>query len=294
MARSPLGEPDNANGNRPPMTVSILGCGWLGLPLARRLMEEGHRVRGSTTTPEKRQRLEEEGIDSHLLRLNPQLECGDCEAFWQSDALVLNIPPGRGRDSVEEYFPAQVASVIGALSGSPVRRLVFASSTSVYPPGGGRMEESDAIAGEAARPSGNALLKAERMLLEHASFRASVLRFGGLYGGERHPARHLAGRKNLSRGNAPVNLIHRDDCVEIILRLLEAGPEEGQDDVFNAVSDGHPPRRSYYPRAAEKLGLDPPEFEEDSRTGYKVVSNRKLKERLDYRFRHPDPLEPLR
>lgn len=275
------------------MTVSILGCGWLGLPLARRLMEKGCRVRGSTTTPEKRQRLEEEGIDSCLLRLTPELECGECESFWQSDALVLNIPPGRGRDNVEEYFPAQVASVIDALSGSPVRRLIFASSTSVYPPGGGRMEESDAVPGGAARPSGNALLKAEQMLLEHASFRTTVLRFGGLYGGDRHPARYLAGRKNLSRGNAPVNLIHRDDCMEIILRLLETAPEKGEDDVFNAVSDGHPPRTSYYPRAAEKLGLEPPEFEEDSSTGYKVVSNRKLKQRLGYRFRHPDPLDPL-
>lgn len=294
MSRPSLGEPDNSNGDRPPMTVSILGCGWLGLPLARRLMEEGCRVRGSTTTPEKRERLEMEGIDSYLLRLTPELECGECETFWQSDALVLNIPPGRGRENVAEYFPAQVASVIGALSGAPVRRLIFASSTSVYPPDGGRMEESDAVPGEAARPSGNALLKAERMLLEHSSFRTAVLRFGGLYGGERHPARYLAGRKNLSRGNAPVNLIHRDDCVEIILRLLKMSPGESEGEVFNAVSDGHPPRKSYYPRAAEKLGLDPPEFEEDSRTGYKVVSNKKLKERLDYRFRHPDPLDPLR
>ena len=27
----------------------ILGCGWLGLPLAQQLVEDGHIVRGSTT-----------------------------------------------------------------------------------------------------------------------------------------------------------------------------------------------------------------------------------------------------
>ncbi len=269
-------------------TVSILGCGWLGLPLARRLLEEGFRVRGSTTTPEKRKRLEKEGIDPYLLRLDPEVECESCGRFWEADALVLNIPPGRGRDDMEAFFPAQVASVIEALEESPVRRLIFASSTSVYPARSGVAEEPDAIPGEASRASGNALLKAEKMLLEHSAFDTCVLRFGGLYGGERHPVRYLAGREELDRGDAPVNLIHRDDAVGIIRHLLSA--DEEASGVFNAVCDGHPPRNIYYRRSAEKRGLEPPRFAEDPHSDHTVVSNRKLKERLGYRFVHPDPL----
>lgn len=270
-------------------TVSILGCGWLGLPLARRLLNEGYRVRGSTTTPEKRELLGEEGIDPYLLRLNPEVECEACGRFWDARTLVLNIPPGRGRDDVETFFPAQVASVIEALEDAPVRRLIFASSTSVYPPRTGVAEEADAVPGEASRASGNALLKAEKMLREHGGFETTVLRFGGLYGGERHPVRYLAGREDLDRGSAPVNLIHRDDAVGIIRHLLSGGGRKTSG-VFNAVSDGHPPRKIYYRRAAEKRGLEPPRFAEDPRTNHTVVSNRKLKERLGYRFVHPDPL----
>lgn len=270
-------------------TVSILGCGWLGLNLGRRLLEEGYIVRGSTTTPEKVERLEEEGIDPFLLRLDPEVECESCGRFWEADALVLNIPPGRGRDDVETFFPEQVASVIEALEDAPVRRLIFASSTSVYPARTGVVGEDDARPGEASRASGNAQLEAERMLLEHDGFETSVLRFGGLYGGERHPVRYLAGREGLERGNAPVNLIHRDDAVGIIRHLLSADEEEASG-VFNAVCDGHPPRKIYYRRSAEKRGLEPPRFAEDPHSDHTVVSNRKLKERLGYRYAHPDPL----
>ena len=44
------------------MQVSILGCGWLGLPLAKALIGEGYTVKGSTTTPAKLNLLKEEGV----------------------------------------------------------------------------------------------------------------------------------------------------------------------------------------------------------------------------------------
>ena len=34
-------------------TITILGCGWLGLPLAQTLVKEGYSVKGSTTTEDK-------------------------------------------------------------------------------------------------------------------------------------------------------------------------------------------------------------------------------------------------
>lgn len=268
-------------------TVSILGCGWLGTPLAESLLQDGHRVRGSTTSEEKLPDLREKGMDAWRIRLDPEVDCDGCADFWRSEVLVLNIPPGRGRDDVESFFPAQVESVLRAVENGPLRHIIFASSTSVYPPTGGVMEEEDARPGAASRPSGEALLKAERMLLERDDFRTDVLRFGGLYGPGRHPVRYLAGRSGLDKGNAPVNLIHLDDCLAIIRRLLERPESPG---ILNAVSDGHPPRKLYYPRMAEQMGLEPPVFNEDSHSDYKIASNRKLKELLDYTFAHPDPM----
>jgi len=270
------------------MTISILGCGWLGLPLAEYLRDSGHTVKGSTTSPEKLQILNGKEITPYLLELTPQLQCEGCNDFWDSDTLVLNIPPGRSKDNVEEYHQKQIESVIRQINKSTINFVVFVSSTSVYPEKPGIVGEEDTKRGEATRASGNALLKAEKMLMNQSSFETTVVRFGGLYGHDRHPAKYLAGRKNLDKGNAPVNLIHQEDCIQIITKIIENGV---RGEVFNGVSDGHPPRKMYYPAVARYLDLEPPTFKEDVAKDYKVVSNRKLKALLNYKFRHPNPMD---
>lgn len=270
------------------MRISILGCGWLGLPLAEHFRDNGYTVKGTTTSKEKLELLSGKKITPFLLKLNPHLECENCDDFWDSDLLVLNIPPGRNRDNVEEFHTKQIKSVIEKISASSIKLVIFVSSTSVYPEKPGIVAEVDTAPNNAIRSSGNALLKAEEMLLSHSKFKTTVVRFGGLYGYDRHPANFLAGRKNLERGNAPVNLIHRDDCIGIIQKIID---ENITNDIFNAVSDGHPPRNMFYPAAAEKLDLDPPTFKEDENENYKVVSNRKVKQILRYKFKYPNPMD---
>lgn len=271
------------------MKISILGCGWLGLPLAESLGKSGHTVKGSTTTKDKIELLKGKNIEPYLLTLDPDLQCRNCEDFWKSDVLVLNIPPGLRSGNTEEYHLKQISSVKEKAEESPISQVVFVSSTSVYPDQSGIVSEEDTGDSEEISPSGRALLKAEHILNEAAGFETTVIRFGGLYGHDRHPAKFLAGRKNLDRGKAPINLIHRDDCVAILKRVIE---QNVTGETFNAVSDGHPPREMYYRIAAEKLELDKPVFknEENGDKNYKVVSNRKLKQELGYHFKHPNPM----
>lgn len=270
------------------MNISILGCGWLGLPLAEYLIAKGHSINGSTTTKAKLSKLEKAGITPYLLSLDPELQCSNsCDSFWNADILILNIPPGRGRDNIIDYHLTQIKEVIKQLKESTIKQVIFVSSTSVYPSLSGVVEEKDAIKGKAGRESGNALLQAEALLQNEQAFDTTIVRFGGLYGYDRHPARYLAGRENLGKAKAPVNLIHRDDCIQIITTIIE---DEIKGEVFNGVSDGHPPREMYYTAAAKKLGLTPPSFKEDPGKDYKVVSNRKLKNRLNYRFKYPNPM----
>lgn len=269
------------------MKISILGCGWLGLPLARNLLKKNHLVKGSTTTSSKLSTLEEEGIEPYLITFNPELEGNNCSSFWNSDVLVLNIPPGRSRENTIEFHTAQIQSVIDHIRVSTIGRVIFISSTSVYPESPGVVKESDTVAGKAARDSGNALLQAEAKLKENKEFDTTIIRFGGLYGYDRHPVKYLAGKQNLEKAKAPVNLIHRDDCIQITDQIIE---EEITGEIFNAVSDGHPPRKMYYRAAAKAMGLEPPTFKKDTEKNYKVVSNRKLKEKLGYHFKHPNPM----
>lgn len=272
------------------MKISILGCGWLGLPLAEHLIKHNHFIKGSTTSPQKISQLRQKQIEPYLIKLTPELtDADEVPSFWKADTLILNIPAAHSRDNVVEYHSRQMQSVINQAGPSAITHIIFISSTSVYPPKPGTVTENDAVAGQ-ARASGNALLKAEEMLRNEKDFDTTILRFGGLYGGDRHPAKYMAGRENLGKPNAPVNLIHRDDCIGIISKIVE---ENITGEIFNAVCNGHPTRKEYYTAACHSLGLEPPSFKADQEAElYKVVSNKKLKRVLQYEFIHPEPLIP--
>jgi len=53
--------------------ISILGCGWLGLQLAKRLRELDitSTIKGSTTSSEKLETFKNEGIQAFNFNLNP-------------------------------------------------------------------------------------------------------------------------------------------------------------------------------------------------------------------------------
>lgn len=270
------------------MNISILGCGWLGLPLAEQLRDDGHQIKGSTTNPNKLQLLKGKAIEPFLIELSPTVKCDACDDFWEADVLVLNIPPGRGLNNIEEYHTKQIQSVIDNIADSPIKFVVFISSTSVYPPQAGIVSEEDTVKENTSRPSGKALLKVERLLQKQNGFKTTIIRFGGLYGHDRHPVKYMAGRKELDNGNAPVNLIHQEDCIKIIQKVID---DHVTGEIFNGVSDGHPPKKMYYPAVAKALDLDPPTFKEDHNKDYKVVSNQKLKMMLNYKFKHPNPMD---
>lgn len=278
-------------------SVSVIGCGWLGAPLARQLVDREWEVRGSTTTPEKIDPLKENGIEAVLLTLDPTPRGTDWESLFESSVLVLNIPPPRDAEDVHVAHRRQIEAIQLAAGRGNVEWVLFASSTGVYPRVERTVSESDCPPGEPdalpgpRRETSEALLEAERILMEAPEFDTTVVRLAGLYDTEdRHPGRFLAGRKGVGRPNAPVNLIHREDAVGVFLSVLE---KDVRGDVFNACADAHPTRQEFYTRAADALGLDPPSFDDQDSTTGKRVSNRKIKETCGYQFLHPSPLEDL-
>ena len=265
-------------------SISILGCGWFGAPFGSHLADAGWTVRGSTTTSDRLSELEAEGIDAHRVELHDEFAGEDVEAFLGSPVLMLSIPPPR-TDDREGDHRAQIRALVEAVDASPVEWVLMTSSTSVYPNANRVVEEDDA--GSPEKESGRAVWAAEELLRE-APFDFTAVRFAGLYGYGRHPAKYLAGRTGLTHGGRPVNLVHRDDCVGAARHLLE---EEARNTAFNVVADQHPTRAECYTVVAQRLGLDPPEFEDHRERPYKTVSNRRIREELGYEFAHPDPIE---
>jgi nucleoside-diphosphate-sugar epimerase len=264
-------------------TVAIIGCGWLGLPLAEQLIKEGHTVRGSTTSADKLAVLREKGIDGYQLRLNPEL-VGNLHSLLEADTLIINVPPKAGTMG-EDFHPEQVELLVEAVRQTAIRHIVYVSSTSVYPELNRVVVEEDVMMpGQSAAP---ALVRAEQMVQALGPERVvTILRAGGLMGYDRIPGKYVAGR-TVDTGDIPVNYLHRDDATAI-LRALIAQPISG---VFNAVSPQHPTREAVYRQSCMDFGYKLPTFIEPVKlVSYKSVSSDKLIKTIPYNFQYLTPL----
>ncbi len=259
-------------------SISIIGCGWLGLPLGQHLASSGYHVKGSTTGKGKLPEIEHAGIEPYQLSFEPDL-VGDLGDFFSSDLLIINLPP-RNRGDDPNFHRKQLMA-IQQLTENKIRKVLFVSSTGVYPNTNGEVIESDADPRQLSR-GGVSLLEMENLFMENPNFQTTVIRFGGLYGPGRHPGRFLAGKKDLSGADNPVNMIHLEDCVGVIKSIIE---QDIWEEVFNACSSTDETRKTFYNRAAKDLGIDPPEFSDET-APFKKVSPEKLIKATGYQFKY--------
>lgn len=260
--------------------ISILGCGWLGFPLAKHLLQKGNAIKGSTTTKSKLDLLKSEGILPYLILLYANELPRNSDAFLEnSEILIINIPPGLRGNSIEN-FVAKMENLIPLIEKSSVKKVIFISSTSVY------ADENQVVTEETfPRPetkSGKQLLTVENLLLQNPHFQTTILRFGGLIGKDRNPIKFLSGRNNVENPEAPINLIHQMDCIEIIQTIID---KEIWNTILNAVAPFHPTRKKYYTQKALELGLVPPQFNENGHSRGKTVSSKKLIQLLNFQFK---------
>ena len=259
--------------------ICILGCGWLGLPLAKALLQKGFSVNGSTTSTEKLSVLENSGIRPFEITLESNSISGNIQEFLQgSETLIIDIPP-KLRGNSKEDFIGKIATLIPHIENSAVKNLLFISSTSVY-------AEDNSIVTEDTKPQpetegGRQLLVVEQILFRNSHFKTTTLRFGGLIGEDRNPVRFLAGRKNIESPKAFINLIHQEDCIGIILKIIE---KESWNETYNAASPFHPSREDYYTQKAIELNLELPEFNYEMPTFGKIIQSDKVQNSLEYTF----------
>lgn len=260
--------------------IALLGCGWLGFPLAEALIYSGYSVNGSTTTPQKLSLLTEAGIAPYLIDLGEGADTTVIQDFLKGcDVLIINIPP-KIRSGSNENYPAKMQQLVPFIKQAGISKVLFVSSTSVYADDNTVVTESTVPNPETE--SGRQVLEAENVLANH--FTTTILRFGGLIGNGRNPAKYLAGKDNLPNPDAPVNLIHQDDCIGIILTILEKG-YWGK--IVNGVAEQHPTRKEYYTQKAAALQLPPPGFDNSKPSIGKTVTSEVVGSVLGYVFKQP-------
>ncbi|MFY7670754.1 NAD(P)H-binding protein [Tenacibaculum sp. MEBiC06402] len=248
---------------------SILGCGWLGLPLAEHFIKNKITVKGSTRSEGKIEKLETLGINPFIVDIEDEISNKE---FFNCDVLLIMITS----KDINAY-----QRLIEQIEDSSVKKVIFISSTSVYPRNNKTYTEEDETVSEAL------LVKVEGLFRKNTNFTTTIIRFAGLYGGKRQPGNWFT-EKEIPQPDGFVNMIHRDDCIQIISKIIE---KDIFGETFNACADHHPTRKDFYTAAKKKLGKPEPVFKTESELRFKKISPDKLISRLDYQFIHNNLLD---
>jgi len=257
------------------MTISILGSGWLGLPLAKDLIKQGYDVKLSTRSEARLAELANSSTSAHIVDIEAMTET--VVPFLNAGTLIINI--------TSKQFDAY-KQLITEIKKSTIKQVLFVSSTSVY-------QSIDRVVGEddGLENPDSFLYQVEQLFRSNTTFKTTVVRLSGLIGYSRHPGRFFKSGKTVQQPDAAVNLIHRDDCIGIINRIIE---QAAWGSVFNGCASTHPSKREFYSYARSLLKLAAPEFNESTACQFtKIVSNEKVIGNLGYTFKHPDIMASL-
>jgi nucleoside-diphosphate-sugar epimerase len=224
----------------------IIGCGYIGLPLALRLQQKGHDIIAWVHSAASAASLAE--YPFHRIVTGSVADRDVWDAAGEAIDLVIHCASsGHGDEAAYEEVFLQGARMMGERQ--PRAKRFFVSSTSVYGQTQGEVvtEESPA---EPLAATGRILREAERVALASG---ATVVRSAGIYG----PNRAVLFEK-LRRGEAVIegdglrwiNQIHQRDLVAALAHLIEAC---AHGEIYNAVDDTPMTALDYYAWCSEFL-----------------------------------------
>lgn len=279
----------------------VIGGGYTGERLAQRLAGTGATVwvtrRSASDAADMAARLGARGGAVH----GRAVDLGDPGTLhgWMPHGCVVvdTAPP-------VPSSPAAERALVAAVADAAATRVVYVSSTGVYPPGDGGWIDEDAPVAPASR-QGTARLEAETALLDEARSRgipAVSLRAVGIYGpGRGVPARLLAGTyRVIGAGDTYVCRIHVDDLVSTIVAaaLVPSLPRA----VYNVSDDLPETSRAHADAVADVLGVPLPPSVPESEvepwvramlTANRRVSNAHMKAELGVTLAYPTWREGL-
>lgn len=232
--------------------ICLIGCGWLGLPLAEQL-QPMFKVVATSRAAEKCQLLNSKGIEAIEIKDNNwTLPDHVTNASW----LIYMIPPS----GMENYL----AFTKNSLHQFPsTTKVIFTSSIGVYEP-------SLEVINEQSNVFQNHPLVLVENYIQQTFEKSYSLRLAGLINEQRHPVKYLSGKEN-SNSNQVVNLVHQEDVIAAIQIILAEQPSEY---TFNICYPAYPTRQEYYEQQALKRALPLPLFDAQTSMGKQIDGQR--------------------
>ncbi|MBU6399758.1 MAG: SDR family oxidoreductase, partial [Verrucomicrobia bacterium] len=276
----------------PRMRVLIVGCGYVGLPLAAELVRQGHEVFGLRRSMAGDAAMTAAGVRPLVGDITQPADLARLPGPF--DWVANTASAGRG--GAAEYRAVYLDGTRHLLEwckSAPPKKYVYTGSTGVYGQTDGAALKEDAPT-EPPTETGRVLLDTERLLLAAVAerkFPAVILRVAGIYGPGRGYwfQQYLKNEVKIEgRGERILNMIHLDDVVGVIIAALKSGrPGE----IYHAVDDEPVAQLHFFRWLSETLGKWMPPFAPAAETAErkrgwtnKRILNRKLKMELGYRF----------
>ncbi|MCJ8321113.1 MAG: NAD(P)H-binding protein [Colwellia sp.] len=271
-------------------TIGIIGCGWLGTALAKKLLSANHQVMATTASDHSSANLIAKGINCYQLSLPSNLlvrEMAKHPVFTMSQ-LVICLPPRLKQG--QNNYPEKIKQLVSAAEIAGVQQIILISSTAVYNGLSGSVDEQTLLDFTADKVQ--IIHEAEQHVINF-SRHANVIRLAGLIGPDRHPGRFLSAKKLFPNPAGVVNMIHQQDAVGVIEAVLNIQHQPIPNKaIFNGVSDTHVTRKEFYQIAAQVLNLPKPQFisvkNSDKQGVSKEILGDKAKELLKVSFVYND------
>ncbi len=283
--------------------VYIVGLGWLGTPLATKLLNYDYQVSGTVRSISKQSQLKSRNLNADILNLTPteSVDYTKLTNFEEGiqhskqNIVVINIPPGRQSFNKDAHVQ-NMKALIDYFINKGVDKLIFISTTSVY--GNAKSTVNLQTAVQPQTDSAQAHVEIENYILKNYCTRGLIVRPAGLVGPNidgtfRHPVYTLVKKEKIKNGLEPVNLVHQEDLINAIIRSI-AIDITGKG--INLACLDNPTKQDYYTWCATKLALPTPYFENDQlkvNTGKKIDASESLKMLGNLKLGYPSVFDLL-
>lgn len=288
----------------------IIGCGFLGIEVARLWLQQGDRVFALTRDRARFQQRFPGPLDRRIELLEGDLTVADqIPALPPVGTLLWAV--GMDRRRYSDIFSVYVQGLQGAISRleTPPRHWIYISSTGVYGnPSPTDLNRPSPWVDEDSptsptREGGQACLLAEQLLTQWQQSGTgpeslSLLRLAGIYGAGRIPLLASIQARDWAELNPTgfLNLIHVSDGARIVQAIADDPAPARTAETLN-VSDGNPVlRQKFYETIAQLAGAGEIDWSHagDSHPktktrGDKKLNNQRLLDRLPaFQFHYPD------
>ncbi len=265
-------------------SVSIIGAGWLGEPLAIKMQDAEFTVKVSKTTFEGKAELIKKGLNA--VKYDALNESKLPEELL-SDIVIITIPPSvvKNKLNLQLSYSDIISNIVASCENSGITRLmIFTSSTGIYPQRSQEIDENSEI----DQTSRALTIHQAENVFTKGNLQYIIFRFGGLSGLDRHPG----SRKftNSLPGNETINMVFLEDAIQAIL----FGINNSLEGIFNVVAPRHVTRKEYYINCYNKIGATINYTNEIENPIQRIISSKKIIER-GFEFQYENPIEfPLK